>query len=199
MLPARRAYQSTASSAPGHRGAGFQAARLPYYTRIGPGPGFFPRWPARSWRSRRDLVREARAATATASIETRPAGRVPIIASASRRYSRAAFATTCPGLRFDDADLLRCRGRHVRTLAVDQTPSSPCLAPRLLTSWSGWAAPPRRRASVLGGAESLSLCSAASPPRSSPSLLSRLRGLRPGHAGGILPGIGPVASQPSCS
>ena len=23
---------------------GYQAARLPYYTRIGPGPGFFPRW-----------------------------------------------------------------------------------------------------------------------------------------------------------
>ena len=45
MLSARRAYQLS-----GLLGLlvaavlGYQAARLPYYTRIGPGPGFFPRW-----------------------------------------------------------------------------------------------------------------------------------------------------------
>ena len=45
MLSARHAYQLS-----GLVGLlvtavlGYQAARLPYYTRIGPGPGFFPRW-----------------------------------------------------------------------------------------------------------------------------------------------------------
>ena len=54
MLSARRAYQLS-----GLVGLlltavlGYQAARLPYYTRIGPGPGFFPAGSARSWRSSR--------------------------------------------------------------------------------------------------------------------------------------------------
>ena len=45
MLSARRAYQLS-----GLLGLlvatvlGYQTARLPYYTRIGPGSGFFPRW-----------------------------------------------------------------------------------------------------------------------------------------------------------
>ena len=45
MLSARRAYQL--SGLAGLLVAavlGYQAIRLPYYTRIGPGPGFFPRW-----------------------------------------------------------------------------------------------------------------------------------------------------------
>jgi putative tricarboxylic transport membrane protein len=45
MVSARRAYQL--SGLVGLLVAavlGYQAAALPYYTRIGPGPGFFPRW-----------------------------------------------------------------------------------------------------------------------------------------------------------
>jgi putative tricarboxylic transport membrane protein len=45
MLSARRAYQLSGLAGLLIAAAlGYQAARLPYYTRIGPGPGFFPRW-----------------------------------------------------------------------------------------------------------------------------------------------------------
>ena len=45
MMPARRAYQLSGLAALlAAVVLGYQAAGLPYYTRIGPGPGFFPRW-----------------------------------------------------------------------------------------------------------------------------------------------------------
>jgi putative tricarboxylic transport membrane protein len=45
MVPARRAYQLSGLAALLVAVVlGYQAAGLTYYTRIGPGPGFFPRW-----------------------------------------------------------------------------------------------------------------------------------------------------------
>jgi putative tricarboxylic transport membrane protein len=45
MVPARRAYQLSGLAALGLAAfLGHQAAGLTYYTRLGPGPGFFPRW-----------------------------------------------------------------------------------------------------------------------------------------------------------
>jgi hypothetical protein len=44
-MPARRAYQLSGLAALLVAVfLGYQAAGLTYYTRIGPGPGFFPRW-----------------------------------------------------------------------------------------------------------------------------------------------------------
>ena len=44
-MPARRAYQLSGLAALVVAGIlGHQAAGLTYYTRLGPGPGFFPRW-----------------------------------------------------------------------------------------------------------------------------------------------------------
>ena len=44
-MPARRAYQLSGLAALVVAALlGYQAAGLPYYTRLGPGPGFFPRW-----------------------------------------------------------------------------------------------------------------------------------------------------------
>jgi putative tricarboxylic transport membrane protein len=44
-VPARRAYQLSGLAALVVAGVlGYQAAGLTYYTRLGPGPGFFPRW-----------------------------------------------------------------------------------------------------------------------------------------------------------
>jgi putative tricarboxylic transport membrane protein len=44
-VPARRAYQLSGLAALVVAGIlGYQAAGLTYYTRLGPGPGFFPRW-----------------------------------------------------------------------------------------------------------------------------------------------------------
>jgi putative tricarboxylic transport membrane protein len=44
-VPARRAYQLSGLAALAVAGVlAYQAAGLTYYTRLGPGPGFFPRW-----------------------------------------------------------------------------------------------------------------------------------------------------------
>ena len=44
-MPARRAYQLSGLAALVVAALlGYPAAGLPYYTRLGPGPGFFPRW-----------------------------------------------------------------------------------------------------------------------------------------------------------
>jgi hypothetical protein len=44
-MPARRAYQlSGVAALLAAAVLGYQSAGLTYYTRIGPGPGFFPRW-----------------------------------------------------------------------------------------------------------------------------------------------------------
>jgi putative tricarboxylic transport membrane protein len=45
MVPARRAYQLSGLAAlVAAAFLGYQASGLTYYTRLGPGPGFFPRW-----------------------------------------------------------------------------------------------------------------------------------------------------------
>ena len=102
MLSARRAYQ--VSGLVGLLLAvalGYQAARLPYYTRIGPGPGFFPRWlcGVLALLSLVILVRATRDRDAAAAIELpdRPAA-LRIVGVVVALFL-VAFVTTTLGFR----------------------------------------------------------------------------------------------------
>jgi putative tricarboxylic transport membrane protein len=102
MFSARRAYQL--SGLAGLLVAavlGYQAARLPYYTRIGPGPGFFPRWLCAilALLSLVILVRATRSRDPAAGIELPDRPAVLRIVGVVVALFAVAFATTTLGFR----------------------------------------------------------------------------------------------------
>ena len=81
---------------------GYQAAGLPYYTRLGPGPGFFPRWLCGilALLALGVIARATWGRDDAASRIPLPIGRPPGGSSASsRRCSRWRLVTTTLGFR----------------------------------------------------------------------------------------------------